>query len=143
MDPGNRRIGLALSDISQTIARPLDVIQGEQALFAGLPELVEREEVTKIVIGLPLSLDGSIGPKAREVLKFRERVEKFLAALEEPFQNVQVESWDERLTSVQAEVALRSGDLSARKRRARVDKVAAQILLQCYLDCQATRARER
>jgi putative Holliday junction resolvase len=112
-------------------------------------ELVEREQVTTLVIGLPLSLDGSTGPKARQVLKFRDRVEKFFAkqaGVDSPssdrFRNIQLEMWDERLTSAQAEVALRSGDLTSRQRRARIDKVAAQILLQSYLDCQATRARD-
>ena len=149
MDPGERRIGLALSDLSRTIARPFDVVAGERGFFAGLAELVEREQVTTLVIGLPLSLDGSTGPKALQVLKFRDRVEKFFAKQAgtdspsaERFRNIQLEMWDERLTSAQAEVALRSGDLTARQRRSRIDKVAAQILLQSYLDCQAARASD-
>ena len=126
VDYGSKRIGLALSDLSGLIARPLAVVDGEAELFTLLPRLVEEEEVETVVIGLPRNMDGSLGPKAREVLEFKARLEERT--------DLPVETWDERLTTVQAERALRDGGLSRGKRGRRVDKVAAQILLQSYLD---------
>jgi putative Holliday junction resolvase len=136
IDHGVKRVGLALSDPSHTIARPLRVVAGEAALFQELPRLLRDEEVERIVLGLPLNMDGSIGPKAMELLAFKERLERRLVEALGGEGAVAVETWDERLTTLQAEGALRSGGLSARERRERVDKVAAQILLQSYLDRQ-------
>jgi putative Holliday junction resolvase len=128
IDFGDKRIGLALSDPSRMFAAPLKVVEGEAALREELERLFSEEEVHGIVLGLPLNMDGTVGPKARQVLLFKERLEKEWGK--------PVETWDERLTTVQAEGALRESGMSARKRAGRVDKIAAQILLQCYLDRQ-------
>lgn len=128
IDFGEKRIGLALSDPSRTFARPLKVLEASKDLGAVLKALIESEEVNRIVLGLPFNMDGSIGPKAREVLRFKEWIESTCGLL--------VDTWDERLTTVQAEQCLRQAGLSSGKRAREVDKVAAQILLQSYLDRQ-------
>ena len=153
IDHGEKRIGLALSDSGRLFARPLEVIEGEARFFRRLSDLVAEQEIEEIVLGLPLNMDGSQGPKAAEVLAFKERLEVALAdcgareggarhrsdadgSAAERGPQVPVTLWDERLTTVQAERAMAMGGLRSRERRARVDKVAAQVLLQSYLDAQ-------
>ena len=128
IDYGDRWSGLALSDPTRILAWPLKVVDGEAALFAELRVLLKEEGVDLIVIGLPLNMDGTVGPRARQVIQLKEKLERELG--------VPVEAWDERLTTFQAHAALTEGGLSGRKRADRVDKVAAQILLQSYLDRQ-------
>ena len=135
IDFGDKWIGLALSDPSRTFARPLRVVDASSDLQGLLTKLIQSEGIDYIVLGLPLNMDGSMGPKARQVLHFRERMEKESGLM--------VETWDERLTTVQADQALRLTGLSSRKRAEQVDKVAAQILLQSYLDCQKRIQDER
>jgi putative Holliday junction resolvase len=134
IDHGSKRIGLALSDAGATLARPLAVVAGEEALWPELERLLGEEEIERVVIGLPRNMDGTLGPKAREVLAFKERLEARTG--------LPVETWDERLTSREAERALRARGLSSRQMRGKVDKLAAQILLQSYLDARARRGRE-
>ena len=126
IDFGEKRIGLALSDPSQTLARPLLVLENSKDLGDRIKALIEKEEVDHVVVGIPLNMDGNVGPKARQALQFKEWLEKLCGR--------KVQGWDERLTTVQAEQALRQGGLSAGRRAQKVDKVAAQILLQSYLD---------
>jgi putative Holliday junction resolvase len=129
IDYGDRRFGLALTDRSGAVALPLDVVEGEEALWRRLTELLSEEEIQQIVLGLPRNMDGTLGPKAKQVLAFKTRLEARLG--------LSVETWDERLTTVQAERLLRDGGLSSRdRRRSRVDMVAAQILLQSYIEAQ-------
>jgi putative Holliday junction resolvase len=123
---GDRRSGLAISDPLGIIAHPLEVIEGEEALWAYLDAVMVEKEIGLVVLGLPRNMNGTLGPKARQVLRFKERLG---ARIERP-----VELWDERLTTVQAHRALRESGLSLQKRLRRVDKVAAQILLQSFLD---------
>ncbi len=128
IDYGTKRIGLALSDEGQILASPLTVVHGESALYRELERLCAEESVERLVVGLPLNMNGTIGPKAKEVLAFKERLEKRFG--------LPVDTSDERLSTVQAESALREAGLSFRKRAQKIDKVAAQILLQAYLDQQ-------
>jgi putative holliday junction resolvase len=126
VDFGGRWFGIALSDPTGTIASPLETADGEAAAVARLGRLIAEEGVGLIVVGLPRNMDGSIGPKAREALGFAERLRERLGA--------PVETWDERLTTVQAERYLRDSGTKGRRRSDRVNQVAAQILLQSYLD---------
>ncbi len=126
IDYGTKRFGLALSDTGRTLASPVAVLHGEAALRRELDRLIETEEVDRVVVGLPLNMDGSVGRKAKEVLAFRDRLAR---SLELP-----VDTYDERLTTVQAEDLLREAGFSFHQRAERIDKVAAQILLQSYLD---------
>jgi putative Holliday junction resolvase len=126
VDFGGRWFGLALSDGDRRFARPLEVVAGKEEAIARLAELVKEEGVTLVVLGLPRNMDGSLGPKAREVLAFAETLKARLTVV--------VETWDERLTTLEAERYLREAGLRGKRMGERVNQVAAQILLQSFLD---------
>ena len=132
LDPGTKRIGIALSDELKVIAQPLEFIAAEPFadVVARLRELVRDKQVELILVGLPRNMDGSYGPAAL-------RVRNFVAALKEA-QTVPLRTWDERLTSAQANRVLIQGNVRRDKRKEKVDKMAAAILLQSYLDSLAT-----
>ncbi|MCZ6792846.1 MAG: Holliday junction resolvase RuvX [Planctomycetota bacterium] len=128
IDHGDRWFGLALSDVSQTIARPLERARAQE-LWDRLEVLVSEEDVEAVVVGLPRNMDGTEGPRARLARAFAER----LASRS----GLPVETWDERLTTVEAERRLRRRGTSPERRRAKVDSEAAQILLQSFLDARS------
>lgn len=136
IDYGERRLGLAISDETQTLASGLGVYtrQSAEADLRYLRELIARERVEKIVLGLPLNMDGSQGFKAQEALEFKEQLETQL--------KIPVELVDERLTTQEAERVLIEADLSRRRRKEVRDQLAAVLILQRYLDAQA-QARRR
>lgn len=130
VDLGSRRVGLALSDPSGVVATPHTVIErsGDRATDHRAIVAVAREaDADRIVVGLPLSLRGDAGPAARAVL---EEVEALRAQAE----GMTVVTHDERLTTASAERGLREAGVGGRARRAVIDKVAAAVLLQSYLD---------
>ena len=131
IDHGDRRFGVALSDAGAVLASPRDVVEGEAALERYLERLIRDEEVIGLVVGLPLNMDGSAGPRAA-------KVRAFVARLEARF-GLPVATWDERLTSFQAESLLLEAGVRGSRRRARVDVVAAQLILQGFLDAQRPR----
>ncbi len=133
IDPGTVRLGLALSDPSGKIAQPLSVLarRSEAEDLKALTELVERHEVGLIVIGLPRLMDGRIDAAAQEAQAFGAHVAQ---ATGRP-----VAYWDERLTSVAAERFLIEQGKRRSKRRQEIDRVAATLLLQGYLDYRAGR----
>jgi putative Holliday junction resolvase len=128
LDPGTVRIGVAVSDELKMIASPLEYIPAEP--FAGfldrLRQLIREKEVELILVGLPRNMDGSYGPAAL-------KVQEFVAALRGGI-TVPLQTWDERLTSAQANRLLVQGHVRRRERKEKVDKMAAAILLQSYLD---------
>ncbi len=128
LDVGDRTIGVALSDESATLASGLRTIRraGLKNDLRELAELARGREVGTVVVGLPRSLDGSEGPQARKVLAF---VLALKAAVTVP-----VVTWDERFKTVAAEHALIEGGVSRARRKELVDKVAAVLILQNYLD---------
>jgi putative Holliday junction resolvase len=128
LDVGSRTIGVALSDPLGLTAQPDHVWarQGTRADVAALLAFCGEREVTEIVVGLPLELDGQEGRRARIV-------RGFAAALAEAFGGP-VHLWDERMSTVAAERTLLEADLSRRKRKRHVDKLAAALILQGYLD---------
>ena len=129
LDLGSKRIGVAVSDRSGTIATPLTVVQrsGDVALdHARIAALVSEEEAVRVVVGLPLSLDGSLGPAAQAARAEAEALAEVVP--------VPVESFDERLTTVTAERALMEAKMRGQARRRVVDKVAAAVMLQAWLD---------
>lgn len=135
LDYGERRIGVAASDPTATIAQPLPTIQrrrGKRPPYAGLVELIRRLDVELIVIGLPIESDGSEGPQAARVREFSEGLRKRC--------ELPVEFWDERLSSVRAQRELAALDLPAKARRdkGRVDAMAATFILQSYLDAHSS-----
>ena len=128
VDFGHKRIGLALSDESGTIAQPLDYIDGGAVARVGL-ELVRlcgERRVGKIVVGVPLRLDGKPSEQTERTLAFIAELRRATT--------IPVAQWDERLTSVQAERVLLEGNVRRRERKLKIDKLAAQIMLQSYLD---------
>jgi len=134
VDLGSRRIGLAISDPSATVATPRGVLarSGDPAADHRTICSEAREAgADRIVVGLPLSLSGEAGPAARAVL---EEVEALRAEADE---GMRVETHDERLTTVTAEQRLREAGVRSRRRRAVVDETAAAVMLQSYLDGSA------
>jgi putative Holliday junction resolvase len=128
IDHGTRRIGIAISDELKMIAQPLEFIPAEphEAFLNRLKELLREKEVELILVGMPRNMDGSYGPAAA-------KVQEFIAALKSATA-VPIKTWDERLTSVQANRFLIEGNLRREKRKGKVDQTAAAILLQSYLD---------
>jgi len=128
IDHGSKRMGIAVSDELKMIAQPLEYIPAEPFadFLARLKEIVRAKEVELIVVGMPRNMDGSYGPAA---LKVQEFVAVLKDALITPIQ-----TWDERLTSAQANRFLIEADVRRSKRKEKVDKTAAAILLQSYLD---------
>jgi putative Holliday junction resolvase len=128
LDVGDKRIGLALSDETATLASGLPTLArvGPRKDVKAVAELVRRHEVGEVVVGLPWRLDGTVGPQAQKVLDFMEDLRGAL--------RVPVVPWDERLTTVAAEQVLIESNVSRRDRKGLVDKVAAILILQGYLD---------
>jgi putative holliday junction resolvase len=128
VDPGARRVGVAVSDPTGTIAQPLATVPVEPAatLAGRLADLAREQEATRLVVGLPRRLDGSQGPEAKAA--------RALAAELRRASGLPVELVDERLTSVAAERALLAGGASRARRRELSDRVAAALILQSYLD---------
>jgi putative Holliday junction resolvase len=128
IDYGSVRIGLAVSDPERKIAFPLATYArsgraGDAKHFRGL---VAEEQIGRIVVGLPVHLDGREGQKAREARAFGQWLADVIG--------LPVVFWDERFTTVEAESALWDAGLTHKKRRERRDRVAAQMMLQAYLD---------
>jgi putative Holliday junction resolvase len=125
LDPGRARIGVAISDELQLLAHPLETIPADQAT-SRLAQIIREKKVEQVVVGIPRQMNGQIGTAAIEALTF---VEGLRAILPCP-----VVTWDERLTTVAAHRALRDAGKKTRDTRAYVDQVAAQMILQGYLD---------
>lgn len=128
IDYGRRRLGLALSDDGSILASPLPVRRrlGLDADIRFLEDLARSHAVAEVVVGLPRNMDGSLGEMAEEVLTFARALERRMA--------VPVATFDERLTSSEAERVLVEADLSRRRRRTLRDSLAAVLILQAYLD---------
>lgn len=128
LDVGMERIGVAQSDDTATLASPRGVIRRRstsQALDA-IARAVAEARAELVVVGLPLSLDGSVGPQARSVRAFADRLRRRLA--------VAVVLWDERYSTLEAEESLRAAGVRPTRMRGRLDAAAAAVILQNYLD---------
>jgi putative pre-16S rRNA nuclease len=126
LDFGRARIGAAISDQLQLLAHPLETIPADEQATSHIAKIVREKKVDHVVVGIPRQMSGEIGVAANEVLQF---VEKLRALIPCP-----VVTWDERLTTAAAERALRDAGKKTRQTRGYVDQVAAQIILQGYLD---------
>ena len=129
LDFGRARIGVAISDELQLLAHPMETISANQQAAGRVAEIVREKKVERVVAGLPRQMNGQIGSAATEVLDF---VEKLRVILPCP-----IVTWDERLTTVAANRALRDAGKKTRHTRGYVDQVAAQMILQSYLDSRA------
>ncbi|HRT69156.1 MAG TPA: Holliday junction resolvase RuvX [Bacilli bacterium] len=130
LDLGNRTLGMAISDYLEIIANPIGTFRfEEQDLAAALQEtlrVIKENDVKKVVLGLPKNMDGSIGFQAEYCLKFKKMLEEAM-----PIEVIMV---DERLTSKIANSTMIFADISREKRKKNVDKLAASVILQSYLD---------
>jgi putative Holliday junction resolvase len=128
LDIGERRTGVALCDSLNVLASPLMVISESEheAIIKTILELVEQYQVKRIVVGLPLSMNGSIGPQARKVNEFAQELSTCL--------DIPVVRWDERLSTIAADKMMLDAGVKRRKRKTRRDAVAATVILQSYLD---------
>lgn len=128
LDPGSKRIGVAISDELGIIAQPLEFIPAHplEGAFVRLREIVEEKSVEEMIVGMPRNMNGTYGPAA-------EKATEFIAQIKERFTQP-VREWDERLTTVQAQRVLIDAGTRRKKRKEKVDMMAASILLQSYLD---------
>jgi len=128
LDYGTKRIGVAMSDELLLTAQGSNTIFNNSASesISAIAKLVEANGVIEVIVGLPISMNGSHSQKTKEVIEFTENLTKSLP--------VPVKTWDERLTTAQAERALLEGDMTRSKRKRLNDMIAAQLILQGYLD---------
>lgn len=129
LDPGQKRVGIAISDDILGIAMPIGVVERTkepEVFFERLRSVLSEYDVAQVIIGLPLRLNGTEGMAARRVRKFGRAVAEATGW--------KVKYWDERLTTLAAEQALKRLGVSSKKQRAVVDETAATLILQSYLD---------
>lgn len=131
LDYGEKRIGIAVSDELGMTAQGLETLEHANAEkdLAAIRERVERLGVAHLVVGLPLNMNGTEGPKAAAARAFAERLKTALG--------LPCTLWDERLTTREAERVLIQGDVSRKRRRQVIDQLAAQLILQGYLDSKS------
>lgn len=136
IDIGSKRIGVAISDELGYTAQGVEVIHRDKGrVLERIKELAKAYRVERIVVGLPKNMNGTVGERGEEALRFGRKLE---AALSLP-----VVFWDERLTTVMAERTLISADIRRKKRKQVVDQLAATLILQNYLDSQGGKTNER
>jgi putative Holliday junction resolvase len=128
LDVGDRRIGVAISDPSQTLATPVKTIlrRVDNLTFHDITALIKKYNVGRLVVGLPFSLDGSVGKQAEKVLTFKAKLAEHT--------DVEIVMQDERLSSVTANQRLREAGKKGEKLKNGIDSAAATVILQCYLD---------
>ena len=128
LDTGEKRIGVAVSDALGIIARGLFTLEREtdEKVVERLKEIILEEEVTEIVVGLPLNMNGSTGPQAKSAIAFADNLREKL--------KIPIKLWDERMSTVQVERIMIAGGASRKKRKKKIDKLAAQVILQSYLN---------
>lgn len=139
LDLGSKTLGIAISDYSNTIASVVKTIrfsdEDYQSLIKPLGDILKENDIQKVVLGYPLNMNGTVGVRAEICLDFKKMIEEQL--------NVSVDMEDERLTSVISNQILIEADLSRKKRKKKVDGLAAQLILQSYLDRKGGIKNER
>ncbi|MFH1782362.1 MAG: Holliday junction resolvase RuvX [Candidatus Omnitrophota bacterium] len=128
LDVGEKRVGVAVSDALNITAQGIDTIErkNDSVLLEKIRSLVKEYEVSKIIVGMPLNMNGSKGKSALAIRDFSDKLKHEL--------KIDIELIDERLTSAQGERLLIQADVSRKKRKLAIDKIAAQLILQTYLD---------
>jgi putative holliday junction resolvase len=132
IDFGHVRIGLAISDELQLLAHPLETIPAAKDPLARIATIVRERKIDNVVVGIPRHMSGEIGEAAKAALEFVQKLRAILPG--------KVVTWDERLTTVAANRALRDAGKKTRANRSYVDQVAAQMILQGYLDWRSESA---
>lgn len=133
LDIGDKTIGVAVSDLMGITAQGVKTVRrvGKKKDIEELKAIIKERQVNKIVSGIPKNMNGTLGPQGEKVLKFCELLKEET--------NIEIEFWDERLSTVAAERSLIEGDVSRQKRKKVIDMLAAVIILQGYLDRQSYR----
>ncbi len=130
LDLGTRTLGISMSDVTHTIATSYKTIRFDDSdydsLIDKLKMIIEEFEISKIVLGLPKNMNNSIGDRALTTLEFKDKLEQNF--------NIPVVMQDERLSTVEASHYMIEADMSRKKRKAKIDALAANIILQTYLD---------
>ena len=130
LDLGTKTLGVSVSDTTLTIASSLKIIRFSDSnyddTFVELKEIIDEYEIGKIILGLPKNMNNTIGERGGIALKFKEKLIEWFG--------ITVEMQDERLTTVEATNYLLEADMSRKKRKKNIDKIAANIILQTYLD---------
>lgn len=130
LDLGTRTLGISKSDITGTIASTYKTIRFNDSVYneliPELKEIIEQEKIEKIVLGLPKNMNNTIGDRANTTIEFKNLIEKEL--------NIEVILQDERLSTVEATNYMLEADISRKKRKKKIDSLAANIILQTYLD---------
>ncbi len=126
LDIGDKKTGIAISGPLNITAQSLDTV-GTHDLFASLKTIIKERGITKIVVGVPYNMNGTEGPAAARSLRLA-------GIIKETFREAEVDTVDERLTTAQGEKVLLEADISRKKRKKAIDKLAAQLILQAYLD---------
>lgn len=130
IDLGDARVGIAVSDDLGMLAHPMETIQVKAGrVMQRILEIIREKGTQTIIVGMPRNMDGSFGPAAQKAREFIEALKLETTA--------RVVPWDERLTTVSAQRSLHEAGKNARAQKAMIDQVAAQILLQSWLDSQA------
>lgn len=130
LDLGTKTLGIAISDLTHTIATSYKTIRYEENdyeyLLKELEKIIKDENINKIILGLPKNMNNTLGESALRCLEFKEKINKEL--------NIEVIMQDERLTTVEATNYMLEANLSRKKRKQKIDSLAANIILQSYLD---------
>ena len=130
LDLGTRTLGISMSDLTETIATPYTVIRFDEAnydyLYPEILKIVEEYKIGKIVLGLPKNMNNSIGDRGLTTIEFQKKLMEYL--------NIEVILQDERLSTVEATNYMLEADISRKKRKKKIDSLAANIILQTYLD---------
>lgn len=139
LDLGTKTLGISISDETQTIASPFTVITFEHeqydSLLPKIKEIIDEYNVKKIVLGLPKNMNNTIGERANTTLLFQKKLEEYL--------NMEVVLQDERRTTIEAHDYMLAADMSRKKRKKKVDSLAANIILQTYLDKERMKKNEQ
>lgn len=130
LDLGTKTLGISISDITLTIANSLTILRFNEddydAVYPELKKIIEEYDIKKIILGLPKNMNNTVGERGLKTLAFKEKLFNWF--------NIDVEMQDERLTTVEATNYLLEADMSRKKRKKKIDKIAANIILQTYLD---------
>lgn len=128
-DLGTKTLGIAISDESKTLSSTLTTLKfdgNDDTLLEPIKKIVDEEKIEKIILGLPINMNYTIGDRGKTTLEFKEKLENYL--------NIEVIMQDERLSTVEANHYLLEADMSRKKRKKHIDALAANIILQTYLD---------
>ena len=129
IDFGDRRIGLAISDFDKQIAFPRDFLENNRGFIKQIQKFCEEEQIIKIIVGLPIEMDGTMGEQVIKTYKFGDKLKKAI----DP---IPVDYFDERLTTKQSVKKLQEQGIKAKEQKGQLDMVSAQIILEAYMESQ-------